>query len=369
MQRIIRCRFFPNAHATLLSLLVVGALLTFMPVICGLFPVTVELRAYNADSLRVVWSSVATLALLVPLGTDLFFDLMENISSIFPLSDVEQLRFRKDKDFLYTSEAALILIGLALPPIVTLAGASSDNEYHHPEFNSCARVCRLLLVLGAFGCTLSRIDNKTWSPVLFTFTLISFVASQVLKAFILACVASGNPAANALYILHMVTAVVAIVLFYSVCAYWLYRNVLPRALWLHRIQDDATATQSQRESAHRESKHESVGSSRSNVSVGFSVKSGESTLHGGENVPAVSYDQLFVSLVIICITIVFLISLAEKNNQSDAIGSSITDVAYIVVEILLLVLTMRKAKSEAILGVVSHRNALNHNQSITSHDH
>jgi hypothetical protein len=347
-------------------LLVCGGVLSFLPFFCNLFKFRYLGLTPDTELLTLSssWASVATLSLLVPLVADWLIDF--KLKGLSASSTSGQSR-REFGGFLNVCEMLLVIGGLATPSLLTIADPYAVDK------NICARVFRCVLVVGTICASFSRIDSHFWPRWVVIGAMLLFVLSQVFQAFHEAFRSSGDSRAFAFYVLWMATASVAIVVFYTLCSIWGYFKVIGPLLSRNRVGDEtiergmtlgsksklvlssSKSPQPPRQPATR-SRKKRLRSARGDISdapYASSVADSEDGIKNEDDLDGL-YWQMFVSLGIACLTIIFIASLNEyQDDDHNMVASTLTDCAYILVEVLLLVLTMRKAKSEVVSGLVS----------------
>jgi hypothetical protein len=320
--------------------LIGGAFFSFFPMILDINDRGVLNSAPSElpiiETLQLYWSSIANLAVLSPLAIEW---LIECTLSVLNASR----RRNTDAEFLCSSEMLIIIIGLLIFPLVELVTLSAGTN---SVLSTCCEASRSILVVGALGSSFSRVDAELWPGPLMTLALVFFVISEVIKV---AQVATTAPSATVTQLssARVATLCVAVALFSIMCVRWLYFT-------LHQL---VTASPISRRSA---AVMPTSGSGKGSVKLIF--RSSTKTLSGGNvsSSMAVHYHTVFVGLVIVCIAIILLahLCIGYTSGSKAASLTQLVNTTYIVVQLLLLILTIRKTKLEAAEGLVSNTKLL-----------
>jgi hypothetical protein len=345
------------------------------------------LDVLGSISVQSSWSSIVILALMSPLIIDRILD--SGLRCFSHANAVTEVQRHRDEDAqLFTSEMSIVMAGLTTASVLYLSEASLSTYL-------AGRAFRCTLVIGAIAVSISRIDPKFWwSRWAETLVLLSFVASQVFRVYYDTLRSIGDSRSYILRYLWIITAVIAIVSFYVAGIIWLYRRVIRSHCWnSDRITDESAAEMSSRSQSNlnifsRISRRSvsSDGSSRRRassigISVGPAIPSAVSVRSVGSssmrrklktrsafqsiesqldrdvskmmNNNGQYYGNWFVVLSLICITVILISSVNEYNTQGYNFAAfAVTDCSYIFLELVLLLLPMRRTKSDVISGLV-----------------
>lgn len=128
------------------------------------------LRAALGSSNQFYYSSVASIALAVPLFLDVLFDICNLVISADSQSSKSRGNRTARYNFLNNSERLLILLGIVIQPLVVLVPSNTSNL---ALIFVCCNKCQQNWVGGTIALSLRRYDKDYFSN---TFTITSLVA-------------------------------------------------------------------------------------------------------------------------------------------------------------------------------------------------
>ena len=371
--------------------LIVGGIIIFVPAMLpNVFHISenVHISIGNSSAAPTLLSystSIVNLALVTPLAIDWLMDILEFVSHIFfPFKDSE-LTNHSDS-FLTLTEMFLVMVGLMVSPVLTIAGYSANNGFPAVFVTDdslmilvsiCGLVCRTVFVVGTISAALSRMDATFWPKWIANLLLLLFVTSQILETFYVRSLLLGDPGAatDTISTLSTISGIIVVIGFYIICLLWLYYRILKPYFRKRRVEVEYKNTAVGHRHHHRRMSmspsvhhHHPV---RQSNSTGIQPRSGNQLIKSGGNVfmrevesdnkystnntSLDQYQQLYVSLMVGCITIIAVAWFTYHGVLNhDSVALSLVDGVYILIELLLIVLTMRRRKFQVTSGVVSH---------------
>lgn len=310
-----------------------------------------------SESIQPDWSSIAMLALLSPLGIDLLLDVSRILSSLNLLSffNTENIEGGR-QSFLMIGEMLFVITGMLTSSLLHIMDHSLITY-------ESARVLRCTYVVGATALSFSRVDKLFWPRWIETVVTVSFIASQIFRAYYDAFRSISNPHAQSMLILWITAGSIAAILFYAMGTIWMYKSYIHPYFLRNRIDvavDDNELMNTASEHGDQVSARSQEGVRPKRLPAFLAAKVSRRILNfrtceNDGNPPHGSQEKLFIAVAILCTTIIFLSSLYEFQSKSyDLAAFIVTDISYILLELSLLLLPMRKAKSDVIHGTVSY---------------
>jgi hypothetical protein len=338
------------------SLVVVGAVLTFLPFYVG-EPSYVEdtIIAHASSSELFRYACVALFSLVIPLIIDLFFDVFSSYSSWCGFvanrnnkagtgnnSDNNKpasVKLKVDDCSFDLLERSLLICGNIIYPITIFVSASysssSDSNTNTTTKAAlillCARKCRLMLVSGALGCTLGRREHIMSKPLV-SFCIILYIVSAAAGGFAqnsLGLQDGSSPGPGALYYVNLIFAYIPAIIVLACCAWWLLRIVLVAIDT--RLQGGVT-----------------------NMNASSWVSRLRATLGDNYTSSYFAYRVGFIVILLLWVILSASLNGKYKNVTSyDAQGLFWDVVPYILFVLAQSALSMRLVKFEAVQGLVS----------------
>lgn len=317
-----------------------------------------QLGYTESEWLQSCWSSIVVLALLIPISIDWLFDSYRKVLDYHSSSDARSDQV--PEGLLGLAEMFVVIAGLFVP------SASYLTEGYETT-NIPARSFRWTLVVGILATAISRIDSHFWPQWMEFVVLFLFVSSQIFRVYCAVFTSTGDDDhAQFFFIIWAVAAILAAISFYSMFFVWIYYRIICPYLSSSRVDDEfaslAAASEklrkkndSRRVSRHETMRPSAVPKTRS-FWDGYSTRPTSGAIFGnGQNGVCIDcHRKLFVLLSLLCITVIFILSFDEyRSREYNAEASIVTDCAYILVELCLLVISMRKSKWDVKFGLVS----------------
>ena len=158
-------------------MIVMGSLICLIPLInCRPSAVEESILRYNLSSQMNRDSSVASVALVMPLLMDMLADLF---NSFFRNRKYAKIR-RNREALLNSTERSCFLLGTAIIPLVTFLPESTSNW---ALIYLCCQQSQFILTGGAITMSLTRYDKKYWSESSTYFSLMVLIVGSIFGAF------------------------------------------------------------------------------------------------------------------------------------------------------------------------------------------
>lgn len=161
-----------NSNSFHVSCCFISGLCCLLPLCLGLSSHLEDrpLRAALGSSNQFYYTSVASIALAVPLFLDVLFDICNLVISADSQSSKSRGNKTERYNFLNNSERLLILLGIIIQPLVVLVPSNTSNL---ALIFVCCNKCQQNWVGGTIALSLRRYDKDYFSN---TFTITSLVA-------------------------------------------------------------------------------------------------------------------------------------------------------------------------------------------------
>ena len=306
-----------------------SGLCCFLPLLVGVTSYLEDkpLRSAIASSIRFHNSSVAIIAIVVPLVIDLFCDLANTIISSCGINSVSLHSGIKNKarfNLLNMSERILILMGILMLPLVSLL---PNETYNLGMIYVCCNRCQLNWVGGTVALSLSRYNKEYWTTKS-TLTSLFFLSLGLISApFIQNGLAydSKSKSTNYFYLFAVLSTSVSCIIFFFCSTRWMIVVYFKSSTW------------------------------RKFLFCNHDLKASEdpSPSTNGD----VSYHTFFPMVYTICgfCVVVFLCMItASTSNMGQYDGRIIflSNIPFLILAVLISILSMRIVKFEVVQGLV-----------------
>jgi hypothetical protein len=283
-------------------------------------------------------AAIMSLSLLMPLVLDRLLDIVKKRN--FNTGGQSSAKFDV---FLDNMEMFFVVLGFASAPSVALHYFQSDVDT--VQIYVCARGFRAMLVTGVFLSVLSRINPKHWPGYVVSLILILFGSSRILDSYCSVLMFLQEPNAEAICTAKIVTFHISSALLYGSFLYYVVDvYARPRSTLISQLCRGIKNSHVAITAKDHESELEHDRRQQQNPHMNMFSKP-EAPLH---------FQHEFAVSVSICLILIF--ALYGNSVSLGAAGTFTRELSYSMLVLVVLVLTMQRAKSTIIDGLVSDKS-------------
>jgi hypothetical protein len=358
-----------EATGTYFVICIVGGILCFLPVFTGVesnlekTPLSDVLHIGDVTS----ESAAITLALAVPTAIDRCIDICLQVARrIEGKGDLENVE--NNANFLGDLDLTVALIGFSIAPAIQLQARSPHAPDNITLRAICAARCRGLLVLGMLMISMSRKCKSFWPNFPVVFALIIYTASQIVSVYGENMSAGNKAGAAAATTFRTISLYIAFIMFYCVCLVWVFCE------WIRPINAQRAGQRVSKTTEHSsDPSGASLKKSRRGIQgagsqspvppprpQAFAANRVDSITSRAAGGIAIAHDEndffhlVYVVVILVCMTALAATPASYSHAyQYSAVNLLANDIPYIILELVILLLNLRKSKSEVIRGLVS----------------